>query len=255
MIIVTGGGSGIGAALAQALARRDEQVLIVGRRKEALKSISATFPEKISYVVADLSSSTGREKLVSHLKPLKRIKALVHNAGLLDPLKPLADVSLEEWRTAQAINVEAPLFLTQALLEKLQGGRVLHLSSGAAHGAYAHWGAYCTSKAALYMLYQTFKQEVPNVLFGSVMPGITDTAMQGLIRNSDNMPEDSLAFFRGLKEEDKLLSTDTVAEFLSWLLLQASDKAYSEEEWDIYDSSYHSKWLKKGSVPKVFDDE
>lgn len=254
MIIVTGGGSGIGRSLSHSLASRGETVMIVGRREEALKETSSFHPERITYIVCDVSDPSHRESMCKGFNDTPNIKALVHNAGILEPLKPLADVSLAEWQFSQAVNVEAPLFLTQALLPKLKGGRVLHLSSGAAHDAYSHWGAYCTSKSALYMLYRLFKQEVSDVLFGSVMPGITDTAMQDMIRCSDTLPKEVLRFFRELKSENKLLTTETVAEFLTWLLLDVSDKNYAEKEWDIYDATHHNQWLKKGEVPKVFSD-
>lgn len=254
MIVVTGGGSGIGQALAQSLASRGENVLILGRREDKLQETAKVSPKYISYLACDLSQADDRATFVRDLD-VPSIKGLVHNAGLLEPLKPLADITLAEWQQSQAINVEAPLFLTQALLPKLKGGRVLHLSSGAAHDAYSHWGAYCTSKSALYMLYKLFKQEVPDVHFGSVMPGITDTAMQDIIRCSDTLPKDVLAFFRTLKTENKLLSTQTVAEFLTWLMLDVSASRYSENEWDIYDRSLHKEWLKEGVVPKVFDND
>lgn len=254
MIIVTGGGSGIGKALAQSLANRQENVLILGRREDKLKETALFNPERISYHACDLSKPRSRDVFIKSLG-VRYLKGLVHNAGLLEPLKPLSDISLSEWQRAQAINVEAPLFLTQGLLPRLKGGRVLHLSSGAAHDAYLHWGAYCTSKSALYMLYKLFKQEVSEVLFGSVMPGITDTAMQDIIRHADNLPNDVLGFFRTLKSQNKLLSTETVAEFLTWLLLDVPEQRYSNKEWDIYDPSHHEEWLRKGTVHKVFEDE
>lgn len=255
MIVITGGGSGIGRALALELAERHEKVLIVGRREAQLQETKAAGKARIDYIVTDLSQEQGRQQLIEHLSGETLIKGLVHNAGLLEPLKPLSAVSLSEWRRAQSINVEAPLFLTQGLLHKLKGQRVLHLSSGAAHHPFSLWGAYCTSKAALYMLYQLFKKEEPDVLFASVMPGVTDTGMQDSIREATDMPKEELAFFRQLKKENKLLSPETVAEFLSWLLLDTDSERYIEREWDIYESWHHEHWVKKGVVHKVFDNE
>lgn len=59
---------------------------------------------------------------------------MVHNAAVLEPVKPLMEVDVCEWRQSMSTNVEAPLFLTQMLLPHLKAGaRILHISSGAAH--------------------------------------------------------------------------------------------------------------------------
>lgn len=255
MIIITGGGSGIGRSLTQSLAKRGCHILIIGRREQNLKETQSHSPSKIDYIVADISNEKGRLTVLQQIQDDVVIQGLVHNAGTIEPLKPLKEINLSEWRHAQAINVEAPLFLTQALLPKLKEKRVLHVSSGVAHFPIAAWGAYCTSKAALFMLYQLFKREIPDVLFASVKPGITDTAMQATIRAVNKMSPDDHGFFSEMKENDKLLSPTVVAQFLTWLLLDVDGNQYIQEEWDIYDESHHKKWLTEGTVPKVFDDE
>lgn len=242
MFVITGGGSGIGRALAEALAGREQKVLVVGRREQALKE-TATFSSHIDICVADVSSKQGRDKLVSCLKPSNHIQGLVHNAGIIEPITPLADIEEQAWNTILATNLSAPLFLSQALLPKLKGGRVLHIGSGVAHFPVAAWAPYCVSKAALYMLGRCFQLEYQDPVFASVMPGIIETNMQALIRQSQGMEAEKLAFFTNLQREDRLLKPETVALFLTWLLLDTNNEEYTSQEWDIYDKSHHEAWL------------
>ena len=72
MFVVTGGGSGIGKALAKALAARDKKVLIIGRREELLADVAELSP-KISYLTADVSTNIGRDLISIYLKSLNKI--------------------------------------------------------------------------------------------------------------------------------------------------------------------------------------
>jgi len=243
MIIVTGGGSGIGRALARRLSEEEEQVLIVGRREQALAETASGY-KGIDIFCADLSTEEGRAHLVERAQDIPQIKGLVHNAGTISPMDVLAKVRLEDWQALMALNVEAPLFLTQALLDKLSEARVLHIGSGAAYFPVHAWGAYCTSKAALSMVTRTWQEECPHMAIASVMPGITDTDMMGQIRHSSTMDSDKRQFFEDLKQSDRLLKTDCVASFLQWLLLKISSEEFRSKEWDIYDQIDQERWLR-----------
>ena len=99
------------------------------------------------------------------------------------------------------------------------------------------------SKAGLSMLTRCCQLEYDTVSFASVMPGIIDTPMQKEIRSSSRMDEDKSDFFKRLHEEKRLLSPETVAAFLTWLLLDTEASQYISKEWDIYDTSHHLDWL------------
>jgi len=146
--IITGGGTGIGAALAKRLVSRSQKVLIVGRRANKLYETKnrCSNPGLIRTVVADISKPEGRQAILESLGENERIDNLVHNAAILEPVGPLIDVRPEDWSKHMAINVDGPLFLTQTLLPMLmkkdendKGGRILHVSSGAAHHGYRGW--------------------------------------------------------------------------------------------------------------------
>ncbi|MCS7082650.1 MAG: SDR family NAD(P)-dependent oxidoreductase [Bacteroidetes bacterium] len=234
--LVTGASSGIGQALSWELARRGLYVLGVGRRAQALEQTRARDPARIRVVVADIGSPEGREAALEALPDQASLKWLVHNAAVLDPIGPLASVSLSAWRAHMAVNVEAPLFLTQLALERMPaGGRILHLSSGAAHRPYVGWGAYCTAKAALHMLYRCLDQELASrgIRVGSVRPGVVDTPMQARLRATPETLFPARARFIGHYERGELLDPSVVARFLAWLLLVVDAETFAAQEWDI----------------------
>jgi benzil reductase ((S)-benzoin forming) len=241
MIIITGGGSGIGKALALALAKKEKEILIVGRRETILQKTAALSPH-IHILCADVSTDEGRKQVLAKVKD-KEIQALVNNAGTLEPVLPLNQVTLSQWQKIMAIHVEAPLFLTQLLQKSLQKGRVLNIGSGLAHIPSIGLGAYCTSKAALSMLTLCLQLENKDIAIANVMPGIVDTHMQTILRSTSNVREDTSLFYQTLQESHRLVSAETVAAFLVWLLLEVPQQQFIAQEWDIYDRSHHAQWL------------
>lgn len=239
MYIITGGGTGIGAALAAALAQRDCAVLIVGRRLACLQAVAET-SSNIRYLSLDLTLEADRMILKEAVASYEHIAGLIHNAGMIDPIQPLSQLKDEDWRRILTLNLEVPYLLTKLFKPQLIGGRVLHIGSGAAHFPVASWGPYCVSKAGLAMLSQCWQVECPEIAFTCVMPGIVDTPMQDIIRASEQMADDKHDFFVKLKEQHKLLSCEQVASFLVQLLLDTPDEIYRQKEWDIYES--HAKF-------------
>ncbi|MGD8429508.1 MAG: SDR family NAD(P)-dependent oxidoreductase [Ectothiorhodospiraceae bacterium] len=233
--IVTGAGSGIGRAVARGLAETAElEVLCVGRRVGPLQDTAALDRQRLQPISADVASDEGRQRIVDAVGD-RRVRFLVHNAGVLAPVGPLSRVSLKEWRGHMAVNVEGPLFLTQSLLPALVGGRVLHVSSGAAHRPVPGWGAYCTGKAALHMLYRVLAAELDaeGVAVGSVRPGVVDTPMQELIREQTAESFPGVERFREMKARGELVSPEQVARFILALLTDLTTERFSEREWDI----------------------
>ena len=244
-ILITGGGTGIGRALAGRFADKGWRVTIVGRRLELLQEVARDYPDKISIISADVGSIQDRQKIVAEAKGT--LDLLVHNAAVLGPVGPILDQSPEDWKSHMATNVEGPLFLTQALLPNLvENSRVVNISSGAAHQGIPGWGMYCTSKAALFMLGQLLKDELAqrNIWFGSVRPGIVDTPMQAEIRalEPENFP--MVEQFRQYKATGALVTSELVAQYLEWLLLEVSGPQLGEREWDIRDAEWQSAWQK-----------
>ena len=156
--LVTGGGSGVGRALAILLAGSGARVTIVGRRAEALDETRRLANERgfdgITAVAADISTIAGREEIACSFaaeqfrmdKTAEKV-CLVHSAAVTGELATIDALDPERFRATMATNVEGPLFLTQQLLPRMvEGSRVLHLSSGSAHRGTAGMVPYCASK-------------------------------------------------------------------------------------------------------------
>ena len=244
-ILITGGGTGIGRALAERFADKGWQVTIVGRRLDLLQEVVNEYPDRIKGISADVGKIQDRQKIVAEANGA--FDLLVHNAAVLGPVGPILAQYVEDWRSHMATNVEGPLFLTQAFLPSLvENSRVVHISSGAAHQGIPGWGMYCTSKAALFMLGQLLKDELAqrNIWFGSVRPGIVDTPMQAEIRalKPENFP--MVEQFRQYKATGALVTSELVAQYLEWLLLEVPGPQLGEREWDIRDAEWQSAWQK-----------
>ena len=244
MFVITGGGSGIGRALAQALSARGKLVLIVGRREQTLQKTAAD-SSLIQYLCADVSTREGLDSIRAYLGKIPHVEALVNNAGVIEPIAPIKDIQPEAWQYIFNTNLNAALFLPQELQDQLAHGRVLNIGSGAAYFPMKGWSAYCVSKAALAMLTRCWQLESGSTIaFASVMPGIIDTEMQATARKGNGMDPERVAFYTRLKQDNRLISTDTVAEFLTWLLLDVNQDTYVAQEWDIYDTTHHASWLR-----------
>jgi 3-oxoacyl-[acyl-carrier protein] reductase len=149
LAVVSGGGTGIGAAIARVLVEDGYRVVIVGRRPEALAGTAKDLGEAVRPVVADLTQPSDVEHLVSTVDG--DVDVLVNNAGGFDLTHGdgLAGTA-DWWRRVYDSNVLTAVLLTSALRDRLArpGGRVILLSSVAAQRGNA--GPYSAAKAALH---------------------------------------------------------------------------------------------------------
>jgi NAD(P)-dependent dehydrogenase (short-subunit alcohol dehydrogenase family) len=186
--LITGGGRGLGAALARALARRGVRVALCARTGLEVDTVVADIRAEggVAHgLVADLADKRAIYPLVGAATSLVGpIDLLIHNASTLGPtpLRLLLDTDCEDVEKALAVNVLAPLRLTKAVSGGmlLRGhGTVVAVSSDAAVTAYPTWGAYGVSKAALEHLMRSFAAELSGtgVRFITVDPGEMRTRM------------------------------------------------------------------------------
>ena len=180
--LVTGAGRGLGLALARALLADGWSVVTDARRAGHL---AAALPGAV-VVPGDVTDPAHREALAAAVRGLARtgghrLDLLVNNASDLgpSPLPLLADVPLAAARHVYETNVLAPLALTQLFLPLLRAaaGTMLNISSDAAVEAYASWGAYGSSKAALDQLTAVLAAEEPELAAYAVDPGDMRTEM------------------------------------------------------------------------------
>lgn len=196
-IAVTGGTSGLGLALVEALHRRDAKVAFIARDGSRVAAVAKRLPGTHG-IVGDVSSKLTTHALAIQVtSALGGLDVLVNNASSLGPvpLVPLADTECEDFEAAIATNVMGPFRLTKALLGSLatsaREGRqalVVNISSDAAVNAYAGWGAYGASKAAVTHMSRIWDEELREhgVRVIAHDPGDMDTPMhEQAIRDAD----------------------------------------------------------------------
>ena len=163
-ILVTGGGSGIGLALAKRFVMRGNRVIVCGRRNAALAEAKREMPP-LDILLGDVSTDAGREALVTEaLQRFPALNVLVNNAGIQRRPAPL--LQPQDWAAHKlelATNLEAPMHLTMLLLPHLAKrahGAVLNVTSGLAFVPLAAMPTYCLTKAALHSFTQSLRQQL-----------------------------------------------------------------------------------------------
>jgi NAD(P)-dependent dehydrogenase (short-subunit alcohol dehydrogenase family) len=179
--LVTGASRGLGLALAGALSARGWRLVVDGRDPGRLAAAVATLPrpDLVTAVPGDVADAGHRAALAAAVTG--RLDLLVANASELgpSPLPPLAQLPVAAFERVLQVNTVAPLALLQLVLPALRraGGRVLLVSSDAAVEAYAGWGGYGASKAALDQLAAVLAVELPDLRVHAVDPGDMATEM------------------------------------------------------------------------------
>ncbi len=180
--LITGASRGFGRALALALAERGWSLVLDARHGDALSALAAALPTEGTLTVAgDVADPAHRAELVKAVRFFGGLDLLVNNASELgpSPQPALADYPLDVLERVYAVNVIAPLALVQAALPWLSaaGGTVVDVSSDAAVEAYAGWGGYGSSKAALDHVSRILAEERPEVRVYAFDPGDMRTEM------------------------------------------------------------------------------
>ncbi|MCK1492146.1 SDR family oxidoreductase [Bradyrhizobium sp. 180] len=197
-VLVTGGSSGIGYAIAEAMLKRGARVVITGRRPGALHEAAGKLREfgAVETVAADVGTEEGRKvTLASALKALGGLDILVNNAGGVRAGR-LEDTSEAEIRAMIEVDLVAPILLTRAALPALRLGGdslVVNITSGIALVAAPFYATYAGVKAGLAKFGESLRRELKGegVHVMTVYPGATDTPM---MRSSRAGPE--LGFVR-----------------------------------------------------------
>ena len=189
-VAVTGGTSGLGLALLREWRRRGARVAFVARTPRSVADVAQA--HQAHGIVGDVARKEDIHPIALQITAaLGGLDVLVNNASSLGPtpLALLADTECEQFELALATNVLGPFRLTRALLGALsasaregRGAVVLNVSSDAAINAYAQWGAYGASKAALRHMSGIWGEELAaeGVRFLSLDPGDMDTPLHAL---------------------------------------------------------------------------
>lgn len=159
-VLVTGAGSGIGAALAVEADRLGHSAILVGRRAEALQATAAGLRRECRIVAADLTTPEGRAR-ISDTVAETGLDILINNAGMVQA-GPVGDISDDQIAAALALNVAAPMALTRALLPALirGGGQVVNMGSVFGDIGFPFFTLYSTTKFALRGFSEALRREL-----------------------------------------------------------------------------------------------
>jgi meso-butanediol dehydrogenase / (S,S)-butanediol dehydrogenase / diacetyl reductase len=229
VVLITGGGTGIGAAVARQLSKAGDQVVVCGRRAAPLQTVA----EKTGAlsVVADVSEVAGATKVVDEtIAAFGRLDGLVLNHGIMRAGR-VDELSIEDWNNTLQVNLTGPFLLVRAALPHLlqARGAVVSVSSVAALRASEAMAAYSASKAALLLLTQSLAVDhgPDGLRANAICPGWTATEMA-------DMEMAELGASRGISAADayrlatamvpqrRAASADEVAGAVCWLLSDAA---------------------------------
>ena len=190
LILVTGAGDGIGREAALTYARFGAQVILLGRTESKLLAVQQQIAQaglKPAQVVTfDLLTATledCRAVADTLAQQLPRLDGVLHNAGLLGDIVPMAQQDITQWHQVMQVNVNATFMLTQALLPlllKSPGGSLVFTTSSVGREGRAGWGAYSVSKFATEGMMQVLAEEYKHstLRVNCINPGGTRTAMR-----------------------------------------------------------------------------
>ena len=185
--VVTGGGTGLGRAFAEALSARGAQVVITGRRRGPLDEVAERTGARV--VCGDVTDPAHVAELDA---AVERVHILVNNAAILGPVAGLTDYPADAFEQVMRINVDGVFRVTQALLPALEraapGAVVVNLSSGVGRTGRATWGAYAASKFAVEGLTQVWadEQRGRGIAVNALNPGGTRTAMRAAAKPDED---------------------------------------------------------------------
>src|SRR5260370_5651846 len=211
--LITGGGTGIGRAIAVAFAREGASVTVAGRRLEKLREVIGEVQKEGGAGLAmecDVSRAKDVERAVKGaVERFGRLNALVNNAGTLH-VSTVEGIKEEEWDRVMAVNVKGPFLMSRAVLpefRKCGGGAIVNIGSVLGLVAMRDRAAYCASKGGVTMLTKAMAIDhghenirvnciCPSIVETELVKGLFDASEQGKARRKGRLALIPLGPFR-----------------------------------------------------------
>jgi NAD(P)-dependent dehydrogenase (short-subunit alcohol dehydrogenase family) len=229
--VVTGGGSGIGAAIAQALIADGARVTLMGRRLDKLKEqrdrLSVDGGPSIGLQACDVADEAAvRQAFAAAAAEAGPVDLLVNNAGQVETA-PLGKTSLETWRRLLDVNLTGSFLCSREVLPAMTQrgfGRIVNVASTAALKGYAYVTAYCAAKHGVLGLTRALALETARkgVTVNAVCPGYTETdivasAIDTIVAKTGRTPEAARAELAAVNPQGRLVDPAEVAAAVAWL--------------------------------------
>jgi len=230
---VTGGGRGIGAAIARSLAEAGARITILGRTAEQLAEAAASIPGGAATVVADVTDpdQVGRALLETRSHG-GEIHILVNNAGK-PASRAIAKSDWHFWRDILAVNLDGVYHMTRAVVPGMiagEWGRIVNVSSTAGLRGYAYCTAYCAAKHGVVGMTRALALELAKtgITVNAVCPGYTDTgvvrdAVKNISEKTGRSENDARETLVSFNPQQRLVQPAEVANAVLWLCAPGSD--------------------------------
>jgi NAD(P)-dependent dehydrogenase (short-subunit alcohol dehydrogenase family) len=203
--IVTGGGRGIGRAIARQFAAEGAAVLVTARTESEIHAVAAGIQRgggKAATVAADVSREEDCERIVQAARQaFGTIHILVNNAGIFGPVRPIEKITPGEWDAVMRVNLRGPFLLSRLVLPEMykrKSGAILNVSSVSSKKAYPLNSTYASTKAGLEGLTRSLAAEGARkgVRVNAICPGpVTETKM------SQDLTREFAAYFQSRGDE------------------------------------------------------
>ena len=180
--LITGGGSGIGAAIARRFSAEGAKIVITGRRESALATTVSACAGEVLPFAGDVRKFEDAQAMVeATVKFGGKIDILINNAGI-DPANTIVDIPIEQWQSVIETNLYGPFFTMKSAIPymiKSGGGSIVNIASLAGLRRIPAMTAYCSSKSGLIGLSQSVALDYgrQNIRCNVVCPGATSTEM------------------------------------------------------------------------------
>ncbi|WP_315761868.1 MULTISPECIES: SDR family NAD(P)-dependent oxidoreductase [unclassified Bradyrhizobium] len=228
--LVTGAGSGIGAAIASALALAGARVSLAGRRRAPLEEVAAALPAGMTQVLAGfdvadpeaIADGVGRARAA-----FGPISILVNNAGEA-PSAPFEKTDVVLWNRVVSIDLTGVFHVTQAVVSDLKrrgnGARLINVASTAGLTGYPYVAAYCAAKHGVIGLTRALALEFARsgVTVNAVCPGFTETpliekAVATIVAKTGRDSSAARAELAKSNPQGRLVTPGEVADAVLWL--------------------------------------
>ena len=232
--VITGGGSGIGAATAEALAQAGARITLMGRDAERLhtqRAKLAAFAD-VDCVTVDVAREASVDTAFAEAaKRFGAVDILVNNAGQAQAA-PFVKTDAALWQRLLDVNLTGAFYCTKAVLPAMvekASGRIVNVASTAGQIGYPYVAAYCAAKHGVIGLTRALALEVATkgITVNAVCPGYTETelldsALAQVVNKTGRHIDDARAALQSLNPQQRFVRPEEVAQAVVWLASPAS---------------------------------